>query len=136
MIAEATLHPRMSRIGCQDLIGASRMQGSHKKHLEVAAGITSRVLSKQLMQSQNSPDKMKGMSPGSGLGDLGFGAGLGTVQDQLHRDAYSLNSDTPFGSNLSYPGLRTQHNRDGTRTWARWLAAEIMLHPPPRGTLE
>lgn len=62
----------MPREGGQGLIGKSRTQGSHKKHLEVVPGVTSRVLSKQLTENQNSPSKM---SPGRGLGDLGLGEG-------------------------------------------------------------
>lgn len=38
----------------------SRMRGSHRKHLEVVAGVTSRELGSQLTQSQNSHGKIEG----------------------------------------------------------------------------
>lgn len=37
----------------------SKMQGNHRKHLEVAAGGSSRVLGSQLTQGLNNPGNMK-----------------------------------------------------------------------------
>ena len=108
----------MPREGRQGLVGKSRMRGSHRKHLEVVAGVTGRVLGKQLTQSQNSPGKTKGMSPGRSLGDLGF-RGAGSAHLLLHHNAYCLHCDSSLGSNLSYPPLRTQQDKGGAWTWAR-----------------
>lgn len=45
---------RTPRGRCQDLMGTSRMHDSHRKHLEVVAGVTSRELGSQLTQPEQS----------------------------------------------------------------------------------